>query len=365
MSRNLDSLRGLAAIVVLVGHGYQIFIAPIYPLFFPIFSLLAQAAVMLFFVLSGFLITKSLTRNIFLNGRLDVGKYAVDRFDRLYPPLLFSMVLLLAIHLIAPYLLHSGTGQFVHSGGFISRSGLQIEWPAFFGTLVFANGFAVGNLSANTPLWSLSYEVWYYLIACLLVWRPYSGVALGIVVALVLGSLNKTFAVYGVVWFSGAIVALMHNHNVKCHGTAVVLAFLLALFAAATAVKFVRISINVTDIDVYRYHYIVLFNVFIGILAATYLYLISIGIFSFDLDIAETSKFSYTLYIVHFPILLLLYGLGQPFIYDNVVASVCAGAAAVLICLILAIFLAPWLESVRPLRKTVVWNRRRVLAGEP
>ena len=77
----LDAVRGFSAIVVLVAHINQVYNLPIVGLngfMHLFFGIAARYAVISFFVLSGFLITTSILKNISNNKRFD----ALDFFKR-------------------------------------------------------------------------------------------------------------------------------------------------------------------------------------------------------------------------------------------------------------------------------------------
>ncbi|MEI7200947.1 acyltransferase family protein [Pectobacterium parvum] len=86
----LDGFRGIAAVAVAVAvavcHSLQIFIFHHYPSIHPYVAMVSQASVMIFFVLSGFLIHRSLGINRLKNGTVDLVNYSVSRIQRIYPP---------------------------------------------------------------------------------------------------------------------------------------------------------------------------------------------------------------------------------------------------------------------------------------
>ena len=61
-SQQLESLRGMSAIVVLFSHCFQAFVAPFDASIYSFVRLLGQAGVMMFFALSGYLIGHSLQK---------------------------------------------------------------------------------------------------------------------------------------------------------------------------------------------------------------------------------------------------------------------------------------------------------------
>jgi peptidoglycan/LPS O-acetylase OafA/YrhL len=58
----IGAWRGVAALVVLLAHMEQVYLAPTWTKAYPYCILVSQLSVMVFFVLSGFLIGKSITR---------------------------------------------------------------------------------------------------------------------------------------------------------------------------------------------------------------------------------------------------------------------------------------------------------------
>ena len=106
--KELDSLRGLAAITVLNGHYLNLFKVKQGPFVglgekvelahkTPLFALMAgHESVMLFFVLSGFVLSLP-----FLNGRtVNYGSYAIRRTFRIYVPYLAALALALVCNVL-------------------------------------------------------------------------------------------------------------------------------------------------------------------------------------------------------------------------------------------------------------------------
>ena len=146
----LDSLRIVAALLVLIYHAsYQWLTA--YPSALAQLNNLSHAAVVVFFVLSGYLIAYTTT----LNNR-GPRQYAVARLSRLYSVMLPALLLTAVIEVIvratdpalaAHYIRGSVVPRYVLSLLFCNESGLLSASPPI-----------------NSPLWSLSFEFWYYTI---------------------------------------------------------------------------------------------------------------------------------------------------------------------------------------------------------
>jgi peptidoglycan/LPS O-acetylase OafA/YrhL len=193
----LEALRGFAcAYVVLfhakgIGKGLSVVFGYGY------------AAVILFFLLSGFVICLSTGRG----GALDFKDYFRRRFRRIYP--------IFVVSLGVTYL----TSCAVH------RSMVPIKFNELLGNLLFLQdspdhkaGVWVEVFQGNTPLWSLSYEWWCYMLFFAVIRlgprseRMQQGLAMGIAACGVLSYLAipnqlSLFASYFFIWWCGVQLA--------------------------------------------------------------------------------------------------------------------------------------------------------------
>lgn len=192
-NKELEGLRGLAALMVFFGHFFhqKNFIDPTYnppawiSYFFP-----GHGAVLIFFILSGYVI--GLANQTPTNFK--ISNYLAKRAIRLYPIYLASILLsLVAI-------------------------GLGIDFWQLAGNLFFLQNyesygqFSIPPLSSNSPLWSLSYEVIFYFLFIILIFKKINLILL-ISFLLLLGlspHLNTSFpAIIGTIsigfifWISG------------------------------------------------------------------------------------------------------------------------------------------------------------------
>ncbi len=206
----------MSAFAVVIGHANQILIAPAYDKLNPVMGLLAQSAVMIFFVMSGFLIGKSVSSNIARHGgRFLLVKYLVDRVIRIWPPLFFSLAFIVCLYKLAPLFFPSGTNAFLPAPGHtLARTAFTSDPTQLYGAALMLNGFVTDTPSANGPLWSLSIEVWYYFLAAILAvprgwWKvlalPFAGAVIW------LGMNNEAFLYYLPVWWAGYLLAVLHN----------------------------------------------------------------------------------------------------------------------------------------------------------
>lgn len=148
LSTALDLVRFFAALVVLVCHAAQM---KVYAGRFPDLPLLQHYAVVVFFVLSGLVITASVIRR-----RATFGQYAIARAARILPvsvaAIAFSTLAFLAVTA------WGGSAQHTDTYGQLSLSGTVLP-------LVFLSESPWGAGPVwNPPYWSLCYEVWYYAL---------------------------------------------------------------------------------------------------------------------------------------------------------------------------------------------------------
>ncbi len=145
----LDSFRIFAALAVIVDHSFVIW-SNNHKIIYQ-FHKFAHGAVIIFFVLSGYLISYTTT----INNR-GARQYAVARLSRLYsiafPSLIITLLIEVFLQYFNPDLLYS------YSRGH--------TLPRYIISMFFCNecGWISAAPPINSPLWSLSYEFWYYAI---------------------------------------------------------------------------------------------------------------------------------------------------------------------------------------------------------
>ena len=98
-----DMLRGVLAIAVLIPHSIHTFISRVIGIdhFLSILSgAIASHAVLIFFLMSGYLIANSIQTNFDTNQKFDILRYVSARFARIYPPLICSFLVIYSADLI-------------------------------------------------------------------------------------------------------------------------------------------------------------------------------------------------------------------------------------------------------------------------
>ena len=294
-SRYFDMWRGGSALVVTFGHMVQIF-APAFPVAArSLAAALAGAAVMAFFVISGFFIHKSIAQ--YWVDQVNWRGFVKARVNRIYPPFVLCIVVTISLYYLAPTFFTSGSTNFLNPTDRteFSLSGLWL-------TILFLNNFFGPALSANGPLWSLTYEIWYYTIAILAV-LAISGRRIGwtaLPLLIILTFLDKWFFILGLIWVAGFALSVFHSRHrlPKLPNSIFVFALPASLFILIPMVP-----------TFYLGKVAMTFQLAFGIWIVSHINntLNSSAPFSIW-PLVYSSKFSYTLYVLHFPILLFCYG---------------------------------------------------------
>jgi peptidoglycan/LPS O-acetylase OafA/YrhL len=152
LSIALDLVRALAALAVLVGHAVQLghYGGP-----YPFTMLFQHNAVIVFFVLSGLVIAASVDRVRDTPRAQTLGSFALARVSRILPVAVPALAVSLAVvgidRLIAP------TPLFAEDGAAIAAD--KIVSALLFVGESWQTGFA-----PDPPYWSLCYEVWFYAL---------------------------------------------------------------------------------------------------------------------------------------------------------------------------------------------------------
>lgn len=302
----LDGVRGVAAQAVVLTHAVEMAFLPLHGTGAAITGWIGRVSVMTFFALSGFVIATSLGRMAGRDGRFLV-PYAVHRVARIAPPLIFAIALTFAV-------------------GALGRAGLPLLTrtgePYTMGVLAFLRGITLtfapsdATFVIDNPLWSLRQEVYLYGVAAFaalaIVGRGARRV-LGIALAsgLVLVTANRFFYLQSLALFAaGAGAALLGGHpGLRRWATMPVLLPVAALALGAP----LAFAANPGFVDAMSaWGPFLAYQAALGLpLALVLLGLATTGGQTGRLFAAceGAAAFSYTLYVVHMPILVLVFSL--------------------------------------------------------
>ena len=326
-SIHLDALRGAAALLVFLNHTRALYFAPVLRSSGPVQNAITQTqtaaithapagqikvaseAVILFFVLSGYLVGGSVLRLV-RTERWSWAGYLSRRLTRLYAVLVPAIVLGLCFD-------HLGLHLFGAASIYGAPAGLDLVPTAnlsarlapsvVLGNLLFLQGLRAPILGSNVALWSLSCEFWYYIAfpLAVLALRPgrKPGARLLCIVGtvLVLCLIGASAARLFPVWLLGAAIndlpRLPRPHSAKL----LLLASTLALLGSMAAVRLLPVPAKAAE-------YI------LAILCSAFLYTAvqqvqpaAPGIYR---RVASYfSDISYSLYLYHLPLAVFLCGL--------------------------------------------------------
>ena len=315
----LDFIRALAAAAVVAGHLRALFFVPLSHLTAPSIAVklayaatgLGHQAVLVFFVLSGYLVGGSVLRAT-RDGRWSWTDYLSRRIARLYIVLLPALVLTAGWdHLGIHYLPSSGLYHFTPEYAYILpfSAADRLGMSTFAGNAMFLQMILVPTFGSNGALWSLTNEWWYYLIFPLLAVRTNSAarrIAGGVVATGMLWFVGAEIAAYFVIWLVGVALAVVPRVRIagRRDRLVITLGALLLLAGAAGSAEVHRFGRVLDDLGV-------------GVTCAAFLYTVLVWpptrrpSARVALLWAELAGCSYTLYLVHMPALVFLEALAR------------------------------------------------------
>lgn len=148
LSLLLDLVRGIAALIVLVGHAQAM---DLYTGPYPFGPYIQHHAVTVFFVLSGLVIAHSVSAR-----SSDLGEYTIARFARIMPVVLLAIAVSILLYVLA-----EAAG--LDSGA--SPPTDRLTWQTTLLPALFLSESAIGaGLVWNPPFWSLVCEVFFYAL---------------------------------------------------------------------------------------------------------------------------------------------------------------------------------------------------------
>lgn len=306
LSAALDMMRWVAAMLVVLNHlrnvffiDYQLVAYPsLWDNFFYFFTGLGHQAVMVFFVLSGYLVGGRAWERM-RQGTFHIKDYAIDRFSRIYSVFFVAVFVGVGMDWVgmnifgleAIYVNPSLHGINVLKDDAVSR----MDWQIITGNLLMLQTIIVPVPGSNSPLWSLANECWYYLLFPILwgAWYRRHGRARFLLPVVGLGLiywLPVTITQYFVIWLLGSAVMMVRYFSLPLWSACV-------LFAVGLLISRFQFISNSLLSDLW---------VALGVA----LLIQSMQRHPFRMVGAKLHKgladFSYSLYLCHLPLLLLI-----------------------------------------------------------
>ena len=311
----LDLVRGLAALIVLVSH-WRNYLFQDYPQLsahppaVKLFYLLTSAghqAVVIFFVLSGYLISGSIFRMID-RGTWSWSAYLLHRFVRLWIVLIPGLLLCVLWDCLG---LHFHLAPALYGGAYYNHMTRDI--PTLLSPRIFAENLfflqgvrGLPMLGSDGALWSLANEFWYYLLfplGLIAAWRPNRPLVstptriacaflFGLIAWFVRGGILWMFPV----WLAGTVLCLLPTLRLSPQTRLLAGALYLPILYALS--KWQTLSVMSADYFLTAATCALLYI----LLSATGPCRPSTG----ERASRKLASFSYTLYVVHMPFLLFL-----------------------------------------------------------
>lgn len=304
-------MRGIAALEVCMGHlRRMIFVT--YPgsqknAFTSAFYFVtgfSHQSVVIFFVLSGFLISRNI-QSAWLNKKWSVKNYSVDRLTRLWVVVIPGLIITLLIDHLGLKLFPASsiyTNSIRYLGGVDPAKYLHAA--EFFGNIFFLQTILVHTFGSNVPLWSLSNEFWYYVLFPLVyfayqsrvIWRKIILLLMAIGVVFFIG---RNISIYFTIWLVGFVVVLCRKHLPTPPARSN------RIFTGLATIIFLGVLVMIrVNLIGERFHDFVL-----GVVTGVLMYgLLGARDLSGKVKTVSVffSKISFSLYVIHFPIACFL-----------------------------------------------------------
>ncbi|SMC96006.1 acyltransferase family protein [Pedobacter africanus] len=310
----LEAIRGFVAFYVVIHH--LILFTPLYsstPEFLKLLFRFGREAVLIFFLLSGFVICLSMQKN----GKDSFYRYFKKRFLRIYPILLMTFLLSTVVFWANGYQF-SFTDVKNLVGNLLQFQRMEDE-----------PGFKLPTFLNNYPLWSLAYEWWFYMLFFPLfhLFRKMGGnrklrgiytlTAIAVVAWLLFLVLPDHFFLvlnFFLLWWAGYYCAEIYLESGTFSWKDLLpvlgsLFFLSALIGLPVAKALLLDHKSIAQINSqypltnYLYHFV---EAFLFILIGKIWWQFKLYGFDFLLGaFARLAPISYALYVVHFPIIQL------------------------------------------------------------
>jgi len=316
-SAHLDLIRGIAAWAVMWEHARALFFVSYQRLQNPtpavkliyFFTGFGHAAVMIFFVLSGFLISSTILGRR-ASGIWSWRDYAIDRSSRLYVVLIPGLLFGLLWDKVGSSLFNStGIYSQVLDGFGLVIVRHQLTLGNFVGNLFYLQTILCPQFGSNAPLWSLANEFWYYVLfpvalASGIAWAKKSVrsgallTCLSLAVAIFVG---REILLGFLVWLTGTTLVVAYSKWLFSEKRRLVLYLGLSSFVLIVLLTLARIRESPWISSDFA----------IGFAFSAFLFgVLQLNIGTRSRSYLRTahflSGFSYSLYVLHFPFLLFL-----------------------------------------------------------
>jgi peptidoglycan/LPS O-acetylase OafA/YrhL len=303
---HLDAIRGAAALIVTLGHARGLFFSSLTGKTGFHELTIGDEAVMVFFVLSGYLVGGSVLRDM-RTGTWNWSSYLIKRLVRLWVVLVPAVFIGILIDSIGFHYL-GGNGSIYSSPPgqiyVLPENWSQIRSiPVIAGNILFLQTIFVPTLGTNVTLWSLANEFWYYMLfpmgmlAIRFSTDTLSRLAYGVGIAVIVSLIGVHNSVLFLTWLAGAAMSVVPRRIPARHANwaASIAGLLFIIFFLG--VKKLHLPLYFAELAVAIAVCALIYTVKCQTTPCKSLFYIRFADWS--------SKISYSLYLTHLPLLIL------------------------------------------------------------
>lgn len=308
LSNLLNLLRWVSALIVLLSHLRSIMFIDLpnvatplnilWKLFYFITGF-GHQAVIVFFILSGYLVGASILKRARKNNLSFKEYLIIDRGVRIYLVVIPALIITYILDLYG-YKLFNSSGIYTGDLNFASLNYSiinRLDITNFFGNIFMLQESIYPTFGSNSPLWSLAYEVWYYILFFSIVKifiknSIKNKIFYILIIILSFLILNKQIFLYFSIWLMGVAIWYLEN-KIKVN--------------TRIALIFFIFSLLISRIHIISYQFIS------DLFVATSICFMILSFQSKSLKFMQFynlnkifSNFSYSLYVIHFPILIFI-----------------------------------------------------------
>lgn len=337
--KNLDWWRGFLAFVVFISHLLQIIWFPVTGIentLRDIFASLANISVVCFFVLSGILVSYS-AENLSAGNYFNWKKYLSNRVTRIYPSLILILMICALLAFLFP-ILNNGSRiiQPVLSDKYMPRN----EFVTDAKSLIRSFFMLHSNIKKiNGPVWSLVIEWWLYISGMFFFiaikegsgsYRKYAGFIFSVLV-LWLAYYGFGFKVipYIIIWYAGCFYTIYLRKQKKI--------FTALFYIAPGCLIIITLMGGLKELNIVKAH-----DVIYGVVQVIFSVLFMKIAFSYSgkYIFISMAKYSYTLYILHFTIILFIWAVLRPYVKNDFYSLMAESTGVFIVVLLLSKYTA-------------------------
>ncbi len=318
----LDFVRWVAALLVVLHHWRHLWFSDLADVtnktllirVFYFFTGFGTEAVMVFFVLSGFLVGGGALRK-FRTRSYSPLDYMISRFSRIYTVLVPALILgglldWIGLQYFNSTEIYTNAPRYhTKSLGFVITDNLNIM--TFLSNLFDLQGILTKHFGSNIPLWSLSFEWWFYCLFALIldiITRRYTDLIFwlsGLVGVILILVFPIKLSLYFLIWLLGVSVASIDSNRFRFNPYVSLIIFV--LLSAGSRLSRILFDAHQND-PVYFY---------LGFIED---FIVAMGFAALILSVRSTQKtvpgslafhkvmadFSFTIYLLHVPLLVFI-----------------------------------------------------------